>query len=84
MDTPTDLVCVICMCAPGAPFRRQAIDGSYRIREGCVAAAHDGHLYGNSLAWHLRPEARACRAAIKKSWPKAAVVRPSNGREKKT
>lgn len=52
--------CPICSRPPGAPYRRRAMDGS-RYTEGCVDAIHEGHLEGESKAWHDRPEAQAMR-----------------------
>ena len=53
--------CNTCMRPLAAPFRRS--DASGKITEGCVDAAHTGHLYGASLTWHNRPAARALRKA---------------------
>ena len=51
--------CSTCGCGPSVPYRRHGADRS--IVEGCVDSTHTGHLYGNSLAWHCRPAAKACR-----------------------
>lgn len=51
--------CPTCTRARHAPYR-YVKDG--RIWYGCVDACHTGYLYGESLAWHTRQEARAIRA----------------------
>ena len=46
--------CPLCGHASGAPYRRVH---NGRIIEGCVDAHHSDALYGESLAWHMRPVA---------------------------
>lgn len=46
--------CPTC-CRDAHSPHRVISDG--QVVEGCVDAAHDGKLYGESLAWHARPKA---------------------------
>lgn len=59
-DTTTEGAerCNTCTRPVAAPFRRYGARG---IVEGCIDAAHTGHLYGESLRWHNRPEAKKLR-----------------------
>jgi hypothetical protein len=54
--------CPTCTRSYELPYRRQ--DASGKIVEGCVDKCHTGHLYGNSLAWHERKEAKAIRKSM--------------------
>lgn len=54
----TTHTCATCTRPLDAPYRR-IVAG--RIAEGCISRAHDGKLYGESLAWHNRPAAVAFR-----------------------
>lgn len=58
--------CNTCTRPVGSPFRRYDQGSGHKIVAGCIDAAHDGHLYGNSLAWHMRPESKKLRAEAKK------------------
>lgn len=51
--------CNTCGRPSSAPFRR--FDKSGKLTEGCIDAAHTGHVYGESLRWHNRPEAKKMR-----------------------
>jgi hypothetical protein len=55
--------CTTCGELPSNPFR-QITDG--KIIAGCISAAHDGALYGESLAWHVRKSAVKFRAEMRK------------------
>lgn len=54
--------CTTCGRSAASPYRR-SVGG--KIVEGCIDDAHTGHLYGDSLRWHMRPEAKAFRASMK-------------------
>ncbi len=54
--------CTTCGRAAGDPYRRRV--GGKTV-EGCIDDAHTGHLYGDSLRWHMRPEAKSYRVAMK-------------------
>ncbi len=56
------MTCSTCSRPVDAPWRLRSFDG--RLVEGCVDAAHDGHLSGENAAWHNRPEARRLRANV--------------------
>lgn len=62
---PMAPTCTTCNRPANAPARR-IVDG--RIVEGCVDAAHTGHLIvpSDSAEWHNRPEAKAIRASVKR------------------
>lgn len=51
--------CPLCRGARHLPHRRKN-DSGY-IVEGCVDASHSGHVHGEDLRWHNRPEAKAIR-----------------------
>lgn len=57
-----DARCTTCARSAGDPYRRR-VGG--KIVEGCIDDAHTGHLYGESLRWHMRPEAKSYRASAK-------------------
>lgn len=61
-DTTTALTekCNTCARPVSSPFRRH--DKAGKITEGCIDAAHSGHLYGDSLRWHMRTIAKKMRA----------------------
>jgi hypothetical protein len=52
--------CPTCTRSHDAPFRGPS-DERGRVTFGCVDAIHSGHLYGESLRFHERPEAQAIR-----------------------
>jgi hypothetical protein len=54
--------CNTCGRPVGLPYRRH--DARGKIIEGCIDASHTGHIYGESLRWHNRPEAKKWRAAM--------------------
>jgi hypothetical protein len=58
-----DARCTTCMRPVASPHRRNDARGV--TVEGCIDAAHDGHLYGESLRWHNRPAAKKFRAEMK-------------------
>ena len=60
--------CATCGYHPSSPYRR-LVDGT--IVEGCISRAHDGKLYGESLAWHMRPAAVNFRKDMDKRYKKA-------------
>lgn len=51
--------CTTCTRSIHSPYRRH--DARGHVTEGCVDASHDGHLHGESLRWHNRPEAKEIR-----------------------
>lgn len=53
--------CPTCGRAPGLPYRRY--DAAGRVLEGCVDAAHTGHLVGESARWQGRKAAEDIRRA---------------------
>ena len=53
--------CNTCTRPVASPFRR--FDSNGKVIEGCVDAAHTGHIYGESLRWHMRPAAKEIRKA---------------------
>lgn len=55
--------CRTCCRPLASPFRRA--DKTGKTVEGCVAEDHDGHLYGESLAWHNRPVAKQIRKDLR-------------------
>jgi hypothetical protein len=57
--TVTSEHCNTCTRPVASPYRRY--DQAHKIIEGCVDAAHTGHLYGESLRWHMRPAAKEIR-----------------------
>ncbi len=63
-DTTTEGAthCNTCSRPVASPFRRYSQMGGTKITAGCIDAAHTGHLYGDSLRWHMRPEAKKLRA----------------------
>lgn len=54
--------CNTCTRPLASPFRR-SVGG--KIVEGCVDDSHTGHIYGESLRWHMRPAAKEIRKASK-------------------
>lgn len=52
-------ICNVCCRPTDDPFRSRDRDG--RIVQGCVSAAHEGMLSGDSLAWHESDSAKRCR-----------------------
>lgn len=55
--------CTTCGRPVESPYRRS--DASGKVIEGCIDDSHTGHLYGASLAWHMRPAAKKLRAETK-------------------
>ena len=53
--------CCTCGKPASSPYRRTGASG--QINVGCVDAHHSGHVSGPDLAWHVRAEASAIRAA---------------------
>lgn len=51
--------CPTCAKDKYMPYRRM-VDGV--IVEGCIDACHRDYIYGASLGWHIRVEAREHRA----------------------
>lgn len=51
--------CPTCARPCESPYRRK--DARGHIIEGCVDACHKPHIHGESLRWHMRPEAVALR-----------------------
>lgn len=56
--------CPTCGRPAGSPYREYDTRG--HATAGCVDDFHTGHLYGESLRWHNRPEARKIRLQLKK------------------
>lgn len=58
--------CPTCGRSAGAPYREHARpDGSVPggvVTAGCIDPIHTGHLYGESLRWHNRKEAKELRS----------------------
>ena len=63
-DTTTEAspTCNTCGRPKASPFRRYDKHG--KVVEGCINAAHNDQLYGESLRWHMRPEAKKFRASM--------------------
>lgn len=55
--------CNTCGRSVFSPYRRH-VNG--KIIEGCIDASHEGKLYGESLRWHNRKEAKDFRARLKR------------------
>jgi hypothetical protein len=53
--------CRLCTRRVEDPYRRYVDD---KTVEGCVGKDHDGHLYGTSLQWHMRPVAKRIRKSL--------------------
>jgi hypothetical protein len=51
--------CATCGRSAASPFR--VFDGRGKVTAGCIDAFHSGHIYGESLTWHNRPEAKRMR-----------------------
>jgi hypothetical protein len=61
--TAVSAKCFTCGRPVDAPYRRHDARGA--VIEGCIDSAHSGHLYGESLRWHMRPAAKKLRADTK-------------------
>lgn len=59
----SDEKCPTCTRSVFSPYRR-LFNG--KIVEGCIDASHDDKLYGESLRWHNRKEAKDFRTRLKK------------------
>lgn len=57
----TCATCPTCTRTAAGPFRR--LDDRGAVVAGCVDATHAGHLYGASLEWHNRTQAKQIRKA---------------------
>ncbi len=55
--------CNTCVRPVASPYRRK--DASGKIVEGCIDPCHEGHIFGDSLRWHMRPAAKALRKQTK-------------------
>lgn len=75
-DTTTQTAerCNTCTRPVNSPFRRY---DKGKVTEGCIDAAHTGHLYGESLRWHMRPIAKKMRSDAAKRLRELVKGRPS-------
>lgn len=62
-NTTLNTTCTTCGKAAANPYRVYSAQG--QVIQGCVDAAHDGHLVtpSESALWHNRTEAKAVRRA---------------------